>query len=304
VSRPGLKAAAVLVVLAVLGWHVHARSKPEAELNVADRVLLSATGPIQRGLHGLIGGTGDLGSHYLFLVGVSRENDELRAELIQARAAIAELSELRRENDRLRELVALRDRAPATTVAASVVGRGTSARFRTFRIDRGSDDGVEAGMAVLSAAGAVGRVLRASGDYADVLLLTDGLSAAGAVVQESRLRGVVLGDGDDTLTLGFVRRADASGVVPGDVLVTSGEDGVFPEGVALGVVTEAAAPETGLFLDIVVEPAVALDRLDEVLVVLEHGAGPFTLPMVDPDPSADPTDENDAEASVGQVVAP
>jgi len=75
VSRPGLKAAAVLALLALLGWHVHARSKPEADLNVADRVLLTVTGPVQGALSGVVGWFGDLGSHYVWLVGVSKENE-------------------------------------------------------------------------------------------------------------------------------------------------------------------------------------------------------------------------------------
>ena len=215
---------------------------------------------------------------------------------------MAELAELRSENDRLRELVVLRDRAPATTVAASVVGRGTSSRFRTLRIDRGTADGVEAGMAVLAPAGAVGRVLRASGGYADVLLLTDGLSAAGAVFQESRLRGVVLGDGSDELHVGFVRRSDAPGVNPGDAVVTSGEDDVFPEGVALGVVTRAEAPETGLFLEIELASAVQTDRLDEVLVVLQRGTGPFMPSWPPRDEEQDLLPESDG-AAVGAEVA-
>lgn len=295
-SRPGLKAAALLALLALLGWHVHARSKPEAELNVADRVLLSATGPVQGALSSVVGWCGDLGSSYVWLVGVSKENERLRAELVAARAAVTELSELQHENDRLRELVALRERAPATTVAASVVGRGTSSRFRTLRIDRGTDDGVEVGMAVLAPAGAVGRVLRACGDYADVLLLTDGLSAAGAVFQESRLRGVVLGDGSGQLQVGFVRRSDGPSVTPGAAVVTSGEDDIFPEGVALGVVTRAESAETGLFLEIDLEPAVELERLDEVLVVLERGTGPFTPSWPSDDGGFVPPVEADGDA--------
>lgn len=136
-------------------------------------------------------------------------------------------------------------------------------------------------MPVVSPEGAVGRVLRASGGYADVLLLNDGLSAAGAVVQESRLRGVLVGDGGEELTLSFVRRSDAQGVGTGDHVVTSGEDGVFPAGLALGTVLAASAPETGLFLDIGVEPAVDLGRLDEVVVVLDPGVGPFHTAPVD-----------------------
>ncbi len=293
-SKPGVRAAAVLVMLALLGWHVHARSKPASELNFADRALLGVTGPMQSALSGVLGGFGGAWDHYVSLVGVSRQNEELRAELAAARAASSELAELRSENDRLRALVALAERTPGASVAASVVGRGTSTRFRTLRIDRGTDHGLDRGMPVLGPDGAVGRVLRASGGYADVLLLHDGLSAAGAVVQESRLRGVLTGDGSDRLALNFVRRSDAGGVNEGDLLVTSGEDGVFPEGVALGTVVDASAPETGLFLDIVVEPIVDLDRLDEVLVVLDPGVGPFPAPVV-PDPIPLPDHEGDGD---------
>ncbi|MCP4867623.1 MAG: rod shape-determining protein MreC [Proteobacteria bacterium] len=291
----------MLVILALLGWHVHARSKPTGELNVADRTLLAVTGPIQSGLANVLGGVGGVWGHYVAVVGAAEENDQLRTDLAVARAATAELIELRAENDRLRAVVDLAQRVPGQSVAATVIGRGTSTRFRTIRIDRGTDAGLERGMPVVGTDGAVGRVLRASGGYADVLLLHDGLSAAGAVVQSSRMRGVLVGDGSEILSLGFVRRSDAGGVQVGDVLVTSGEDNVFPEGVALGTVIEATAPETGLFLTIRVEPAVDLDRLDEVLVVLDRGVGPFPAPdietpMDDFPPEADADGATDGDA--------
>jgi len=293
VSRPGIRAAAVLVALALLGWHVHARSKPEAELNFADRLLLSATGPIQSGLTSVLSKTGGAWEHYVWLVGVSEENQRLTEELRGARGAVAELAELRTENDRLRELAGVRRRAPGATVGAAVVGRGTSSRFRTIRINRGSASGVAPGQAVIAPGGAVGRILRSSGGYSDVLLLTDGLSAAGAVVQESRLRGVLLGDGGEELRMGFVRRNDADGVGPGDLLVTTGEDDVFPEGISLGRVVEAAVPETGLFLEVAVEAAVDPDQLDEVLVVLDRGTGPWWSGPA-PDPVEEPAPDDGA----------
>jgi rod shape-determining protein MreC len=293
-SRPGVRAAAVLVMLALLGWHVHARSKPAAELNLADRSLLALTGPMQSVLASALGGIGGTWDRYVALVGVEAENEQLRLDLAAVRAQTAELRELRGQNDRLRAVVGLARRVPGRSVAASVIGRGTSSRFRTLRIDRGTHDGLVRGMPVVAPDGAVGRILRAAGGYADVLLLHDGLSAAGAVVQNSRLRGVLMGDGSETLTLGFVRRSDSGGVQVGDLVVTSGEDDVFPEGVLLGRVIEAGAPETGLFLDIKVEAAVDLDRLDEVLVVLDPGVGPF----FDPGPAA-PQVEGDGATDGG-----
>lgn len=274
-SRSAIQAAAVLALLAVLGWHVHARLKPESDLNFADRALLTVTGPVQKGMTGAMRGGGGFFTGYLGLVGTKKENERLRADLIAARGAIAELGELRSENERLREMAGLKSRIAGKSMGAAVIGRGTSARFRTLRIDRGTDDGLEPGMAVLGAEGAVGRVLRASGSYADVLLITDGLSAVGAVVQRSRARSVAVGDGNGGLELGYIRRSDLADVADGDLVVTSGEDGVFPEGVPLGTVSLAQAAESGLFLETRVDPAVPLDRADEVLVVTDPGRGPY-----------------------------
>jgi rod shape-determining protein MreC len=274
-ARPTVRAILVLVLLGGLGWHVRARSRPDAELGAADRLLLSVTGPIQNALGRAIAGVGGAVDGYLLLVGAEAENDRLKAELRAALAATHQLRQIERENDRLRALVGLRDRIPGAAVAASIVGRGTSPRFRTVRIDRGEADGVRAGMSVVVPEGAVGQILRASAGYADVLLLSDGLSSAGAVVEESRLRGALLGAGGEDLKLGFVRRRDVGSVPVGAVLSTSGEDGVFPEGLPLGTVASVGTPESGLFLEIAIEPAVDPDRLDEVLVVLDIGAGPF-----------------------------
>lgn len=281
-SRPALQAVAVLVLLAVLGWHVHARLKPESDLNFADRALLTVTGPVQQRMTGATRGVGRFFGGYVGLVGTQKENERLHSELVAAKGAIVELGELRAENERLREMAGLKSRMPGKTLGAAVIGRGTSARFRTLRIDRGTDDGLKPGMAVLAVEGAVGRILRAGGSYADVLLITDGLSAVGAVVQRSRARSVAVGDGNGGLELGYIRRSDIADVADGDLVVTSGEDGVFPEGVPLGTVSLAQAAESGLFLETRVDPSVPLDRADEVLVVTGPGRGTYHAASLGP----------------------
>jgi len=276
-SRPGLSATGLLLLLVLLGWHVHARAKPEHTVNIADRALLAMTGPVQAKLASLARAIGGGADHYLYLVGLNRENDDLRDRLAVARSEVSELAELRSENRRLRQLNALREWAPSQTIGASVIGHGTTSRFRTLRIDRGEREGVRAGQPVVDVYGAVGRVLRASDSFADVLLLTDGLSAVGARLQQSRLRGVAVGGSGERLELGYVRRRDLAAIEPGELVVTSGEDQVFPEGVPIGRVLRAEMPQTGLFLEVVVEPAVPFDRLEHVLVVLDPGEGPFSI---------------------------
>lgn len=278
VHHPSVRAGLLLALMAALGWHVHARSRPEQELGTADRVLLSATGPVQSGLASALGAGGGLWARYFALVGVADENAELRAQNAAARGSVAELAELRRQNDRLRALTGLRARAPGRTVSGTVIGRGISPRFDTVRIDRGASDGVRRHMPVLSPEGAIGQVLRSSGGYSDILLVRDGLSGVGALVQRSRYRGVVRGTGDG-LALDFVRRTDRDAVREGDVVVTSGEDGVFPAGVRLGTVVSAHEPETGMFLRVELEPSVSVSTLDEVLVLIEPPVGPFPVPL-------------------------
>jgi rod shape-determining protein MreC len=141
---------------------------------------------------------------------------------------------------------------------------------------------------VISAAGAVGQVLRVSEQFADVLLLTDGLSTVGAVLQESRLRGVAAGQGGEFIELGFVRRRELHAVEAGHLVISSGEDGLFPEGVPLGRVTEVRAPETGLFLEITLESVADLDRIEEVLVIVDSGVGAFHFPQVQLPAAQDP----------------
>jgi rod shape-determining protein MreC len=113
-------------------------------------MLLAVTGPLQYRLTALAEGVSGFFEHYLLAVGASKENKLLKQQVAATQSSLSELENLRAENDRLRRLVGLRESAPGQVVAASVIGRGTSSRFHTLRIDRGSDLGVEPGMAVVS----------------------------------------------------------------------------------------------------------------------------------------------------------
>lgn len=266
---------ALLALIVVLVAHVRAQRQPEAHRGWPERALLQVTGPIERTVWIGLRSVGGVGDRYLFLVDAAEENERLRSDQRRLEAVEAELAELRQENDRLRELVRMRTRLERESVAAAVVGRSTAGRYRALRIDRGSRDGVGAGQAVVAAEGAVGIVLRTSAEYADVLLLTDPLAAAGAIVQGTRLRGVASGDGGRALVLGFVSRSDQADVRAGDRVVTSGEDGVFPPALPIGTVLAVGAAQTGLFLEVEIEPAAPLERIEEVLVLVGTPQGPY-----------------------------
>jgi rod shape-determining protein MreC len=176
------------------------------------------------------------------------------------------LDEVERENARLRDLLAFRERLVGEVLAAAVVGRDATGLARTITIDRGERDGVVKGAAVLAPAGVVGQVFLASAHAARVLLITDHNSGVDAVVQRTRARGIVEGTVGEVEGCGlkFVKRTED--LQKGDVVVTSGVDGIFPRGLPIGQLTGVDKRGQGLFQYATVQPFVDFDRLEDVLV--------------------------------------
>jgi rod shape-determining protein MreC len=165
----------------------------------------------------------------------------------------------------LRQLLELRDRAELETAAAEIIAAGATPEFRTVTIDKGSTDGLRADMAVISPAGVVGRVILSSPRAAKVQLLVDRNAAAGAVLERSRAQGVVVGVGADGLRMDYV--PGTADVKPGDLVVTSGIDGIYPKGFVIGTV-ETVERGAGTYHEVRIRPAVDFSRIEEVLVVL------------------------------------
>ena len=146
-------------------------------------------------------------------------------------------------------------------MAAEIIGAAATPDFRTLTIDRGTRDGLRTDMSVIAPAGVVGRLvvpsLRASKVHRN--------AAAGAIIERTRAQGVVVGGGDDRLRLEYV--SEVSDVVAGDVVVTSGIDGIYPKGFIIGKI-ETVEKLGGSYKRITVKPAVDFSSLEEVLVVL------------------------------------
>ena len=136
-------------------------------------------------------------------------------------------------------------------------------------INKGSRDGLRTDMAVIAPAGVVGRVVVPSARAAKIQLLIDRNAAAGAIVERSRAQGLIVGAGDERLRLEYV--SELADIVPGDIVMTSGIEGVFPKGFAIGQV-ESVEKSGSNYKRIVVRPAVDFQMLEEVLVVLTPSA--------------------------------
>jgi|LakMenEpi03Aug12_release.lakeMendotaPanAssembly.Ray.scaffolds.fasta_scaffold06265_7 rod shape-determining protein MreC len=232
---------------------------------VGSVVVGEAVAPFGSALEAAKDGTSAAWSRYVHLSGVSIENDQLKQRLARAEGDLASMSEIGRENARLRELLRFSSEAGVAGVAASVVGSDPSGWVRGALINRGTSSGVDIGMAVVTPQGVIGQVVAASPDTARVLLITDHSSGVDAIVQSSRVRGVLQGAGASGCELRFVTK-DAA-IKLGDLVVTSGLDRVYPKGLVLGTVAALSSSGPGLFQAVSVKPSADVQRAEEVLVV-------------------------------------
>jgi rod shape-determining protein MreC len=192
------------------------------------------------------------------------EVDALQRHLVTLAARSVRLDEVEQENARLRALLAFRERLAGEGLAATVIGRDATGLARTLTIDRGERDGVTKGAAVLAPAGVVGQVFLVGSSTARVLLITDHNSGLDAIVQRTRARGIIEGALGEGCALKYVKRTED--LVGGDVIVTSGVDGIFPRGLPVGQIVTVDKRGQGLFQDASVTPFVDFERLEEVLV--------------------------------------
>ena len=207
----------------------------------------------------------DTWSTYVDLVGVRQEREWLRRRVRELESQVERASTIESQNARLQALLDLREGMPGQSVAARITGVDASGLFHTATVNKVERDGVQKGMAVVSPAGVVGRVVSTSPNAARVLLLEDPSSGVDVLVQRSRARGIVEGSLSRGCQLKYVKHREDIRV--GDLVATSGLDGIFPRGVAVGTITRLSREEGGLFQTAEVEPAVDFNKLEEVMVV-------------------------------------
>lgn len=259
------------VVLLVLPFFfLSANLKDPSEAGLVDQGLLKISAPLQYVATEAASALGGLLEEYVYLVEVGRENDRLRDENDRLREDNRLLRVQAGENDRLRDLLELRERLPGETISAEVVTREFSPYFRVMRVrlDRGARDRVRAGMPVVSAQGLVGQIRRTTGHYADVLLTVDQESAIDVVVQRTGARGMLRGTGESNRYLcrmQYLRREDE--VEVGDEIYTSGLGRRFPAAILVGRVVRVERREFGLYQEVEVSPSVSFSDLEEVLVL-------------------------------------
>jgi rod shape-determining protein MreC len=247
---------------------------------VLDNVTFSVFAEIQRAVSGTLGGVANFWSNYVALRGLREENASLRSEVAGLRVQLQQERALAQRSGELASLLDLRARVSLQTTAADVVAAAATPDFRTITIGKGTSAGLRPDMAVLAPEGVVGRVIVPSARAAKVQLLIDRNAAAGALLERTRVQGVAMGTGEDRLRLDYV--LGTADVTVGDVVVTSGIDGIYPKGFVIGRV-DFVERSGNAYREIRIQPAVDFTSLEDVLVVLTPQA-----PEPTPDPGGGP----------------
>lgn len=246
------------------------------EPNALDRGVLTVSSWIQSALGFGVDGAVGAWQGYVALRSVRTENLLLRQQNARLLTQVHALEEASLENERLRKLLSYAEATPGTEIAARVVGVNPVSTLLSLRIDRGADHGVQRNMPVVTADGVVGHVERVTAGYADVVLLRDRNTVVGIRVQRSRARANAVGAGKD-LALRLDNALRTEDLEEGDVVITSGTDGIYPPGLVVGTLSRVQRNDFGMFQEGEIVPAVDTARLEEVLV-LADGLDAAALP--------------------------
>lgn len=239
----------------------------KTEAGFLRRTVLEAVAPLTDIISGSLNGIRNFWSRYLFLVGLEDSNKKLLSENAALFDQLNKYREGYYEGLRLRKLLDMKDALPNRTIAARVVNNHYDSLFKTILIDRGSADGLKAGCPVVAAGGVVGRIMEASWHFSRVLLMIDGTSTIDAIIQRTRTQCILQGTGHhNKYKLKYIPHT--VGVIPGDMLLSSGMAGCLPKGLIIGTVSSIHPQKGELFLKIDVTPAVDFAKLEEVLVLL------------------------------------
>jgi rod shape-determining protein MreC len=255
-----------VLFLQVLGLAVQVkRQGNDAEHTRLIRVwAVGAITPLERAVIWFQSGTGNIWHNYFYLRGVRAENRQLKEQIEQMRVEQVRLSEDAAQARRLQNLLAFKEQFISKTVAAQVIG--TSGTDLSIYIDKGENAGLKRDMAVIPADGIVGKVLVVYPSVSQVLLVSDQSSGVGAILEKTRLQGVLRGTANGEVVL---ERVMSDEQVPvGETVLTSGGDRIFPKGLPIGTVAKVSNGKD-LFLNIKIRPAANLSKLEEVLVLVE-----------------------------------
>lgn len=274
--RPLIAVLVVMVLATMLSYTAKIRGRVLTLSVLVSTVTAPVAGVMSQAGHAVGLQVGTIGQ----LFALQRENRQLKNQLQLYNTMKLELSEIEADNSRLRGLLYLkRQLGHWHLTAATVIGRNPDSWFNTITVNRGSRAGVRVGMPVIVPQGLVGRIVATSPTTSQVMMLLDPASGVGAMDVRSRAAGVLLGRDPINGTLVFKLFSHHPDVKPGDAVITSGFSQYYPKGLLLGQVLSVARTQFGLTETATVAPSVDFNRLESVMIVLQHPQGESAPPL-------------------------
>ncbi len=255
----------VFLFLAAFFYISSLNFRPPERMDLLQRFVVETVGPFLKSFGNISGVIEDTVSEYVWLRQVREQNEDLQLRVATLERKVIEYQEAYIENLRLRRLLDFRSTIQGEAAAAQVVVHDMTGWFQTLIVDKGFRDEIAPDMPVVNDEGVIGRILDVSDHYARVLLITDPGSAVDAIVQRNRVRGILSGKDANGCVLKYVR--GNLDVQVGDLIISSGKDGLFPKGLRLGVVQGIFKDPVDLFQKIEVKPLVRLSALEELLII-------------------------------------
>lgn len=267
VSYKNIMLLAVLVGITLLVMRFTHVGRPQ--LTPMEAAIRDVLAPVQGALMN-IGETFRNGAESIVSLGrLSEENKALKEQVSLLKGQLHMQEELRQENKRLTDLLQYRDQYKQnfSTRTAAVIGRDPGNWFGIVSLNKGSKDGIVKNMPVVTPSGLVGKIVAVSPNTSQLMLITDPRSGVGALVQETRIPGVLEGTASGSGETRLIHVPRDTELMDGQIIITSGIGGTFPKGVPIGRVTLVSDEPTGLFKTATVVPFADLHKLEEVLVI-------------------------------------
>lgn len=194
-----------------------------------------------------------------------KENRILKEQLKHLLLEKQKYNEIFLENERLRAILSLKEIDPRYVTSSRVIAKGYDRLLHTVVIDKGERDGIKKDMAVITTKGLVGKIYSVRDNFSEVLLLRDPNFSVAVRLQNSRTEGILSGTGYGYAILKYIPPEEDVRI--GDVLITSGLDGIFPQGLPVGLVSSVKKEGVEFFLDIKVSPLQKDNKIEEVIIL-------------------------------------